>query len=152
MKRKPTNIGASVRARLLNRARSEGRPFQEVLHYYAMERFLFRLSRSAHASRFVLKGALMLQFWGGPLSRSTKDIDLLGKTTNTVDELVAIMRSCVRDTCSMSPLAMAAGTLPRPGTMRLATSLALSFSSARLATSVMASTSSVPLAWLSAAL
>lgn len=92
--KKPTNIAASVRARLLNRAKADDRPFQEVLQYYAMERFLYRLSRSEHASRFVLKGALMLQFWGGPVTRSTKDIDLLGETTTPVDDLVGVMRAC----------------------------------------------------------
>jgi len=65
-----------------------------MLQYYAMERFLYRLSRSEHASRFVLKGALMLQFWGGPVTRSTKDIDLLGETSTSVDDLVAVMRAC----------------------------------------------------------
>jgi len=34
------NIGASVRQRLLNKAQQENRPFQELLQYYAMERFL----------------------------------------------------------------------------------------------------------------
>lgn len=92
--KKPTNIAASVRARLLNRAKADDRPLQEVLQYYAMERFLYRLSQSEHASRFVLKGALMLQFWGGPVTRSTKDIDLLGETTTSVDDLVGVMRAC----------------------------------------------------------
>lgn len=55
------NVPASVRQRLLNRARSDRRPFNELLQYFAMERFLYRLSQSAHADRFVLKGALMLQ-------------------------------------------------------------------------------------------
>mgnify|MGYP001426604091 CR=1 FL=1 len=56
MPNKMTNIPASVRARLLNRARSENRPFNELLQYYAMERFLYRLSKSRHADSFVLKG------------------------------------------------------------------------------------------------
>jgi hypothetical protein len=55
-----TNIEASVHARLQNHARATKRPFQELLQYYAMERFLYRLSKSPHRSRFVLKGALML--------------------------------------------------------------------------------------------
>lgn len=55
------NIAASVRQRLLDRARREGRPFDEVLQYFAMERFLYRLAQSAHSERFVLKGALMLR-------------------------------------------------------------------------------------------
>ena len=41
-----TNMAASVRARLLSRAKAEGRPFSELLQYFAMERFLYRLSRS----------------------------------------------------------------------------------------------------------
>ena len=43
----PKNIAVSVRQRLLNRARSEKRPFNELLQYYAMERFLYRLTCSA---------------------------------------------------------------------------------------------------------
>ncbi|MFN9428929.1 MAG: nucleotidyl transferase AbiEii/AbiGii toxin family protein, partial [Acidobacteriota bacterium] len=54
------NIGASVRQRLLNSARAEGRPFQELLQYFAMERFLYRLAKSAFVDQFVLKGALLL--------------------------------------------------------------------------------------------
>ncbi len=95
MKKKSTNMAASVHARLLARAKSEGRPFNEVLQYYAMERFLYRLSQSEHADRFVLKGALMLQLWGGPLTRATKDIDLLDQTTSTADELVSVVQSCL---------------------------------------------------------
>jgi len=52
------NVGASVRRRLLNLARQETRPFQELLQYYAMERFLFRMSVSPYADLFVLKGAM----------------------------------------------------------------------------------------------
>jgi hypothetical protein len=33
------DIGASVRQRLLNKSRTQGRPFQELLQYFAMERF-----------------------------------------------------------------------------------------------------------------
>ena len=54
------NMGASVRQRLLNYARANGRPFAEVLQYYAMERFLYRLSVSSYVEPFTLKGALLL--------------------------------------------------------------------------------------------
>lgn len=54
------NLPASVQARLMNQARATQRPFQELLQYYAMERFLYRLSSSPHRSRFILKGGLML--------------------------------------------------------------------------------------------
>ncbi len=62
----PKNIPASVRQRLLNRARNDRRPFNELLQYYAMERFLYRLSQSVHVDKFILKGALMLRAWCSP--------------------------------------------------------------------------------------
>jgi hypothetical protein len=95
VKKRITNVAASVHARLLNRARVEGRPFNELLQYYVMERFLYRLSRSEHANNFVLKGALMLQFWGGQVARATKDIDMLGRGAASVAEVVDVVRSCL---------------------------------------------------------
>ena len=81
------NLPASVHARLLNHARSTARPFQEVFQYYAMERFLYRLSRSRHEQSFVLKGALMMRVWDAPFARPTKDIDLLGHVPDELDQL-----------------------------------------------------------------
>ncbi len=86
------NVPASVRQRLLNRARSDSRPFNELLQFFAMERFLYRLSQFAHADQFVLKGALMLQLWRSPTIRPTMDIDLLGRTSNAEADLVAQLR------------------------------------------------------------
>jgi len=51
--RNAKNISASVRQRLLNKARETDRPFNELLQYFAMERFLYRLSRSSHAEKFI---------------------------------------------------------------------------------------------------
>jgi hypothetical protein len=86
------NMGASVRQRLLNYAKANSRPFAEVLQYYAMERFLYRLSMSPHVEAFTLKGALLLTAWQAPISRPTMDIDLLGRTDNAVEAIVALMR------------------------------------------------------------
>lgn len=61
-----TNIAASIREKLLNKARETDRPFNEVLQYYAIERFLYRLSVSPFADKFVLKGALMFSVWQAP--------------------------------------------------------------------------------------
>ncbi len=94
-KRNLTNIPASVHQRLLNLAQETKRPFNELLQYYAMERFLFRLGNSPHADRFVLKGALMLRVWNLPLARPTMDIDMLGRTPKSVDDLVEIIRQCL---------------------------------------------------------
>ena len=91
------DIGASVRQRLLNRARSEARPFQELLQYFAMERFLYRLARSPFADRFVLKGALLLTAWKAPISRPTMDIDLAGRTDNGMEHI----RSIVAELCQI---------------------------------------------------
>lgn len=88
----PKNMPASVRQRLLNRAKSDRRPFNELLQYYAMERFLYRLSKSAHADRFVLKGGLMLRVWRSPELRPTMDIDMLGRTSNEGAHIVVQIR------------------------------------------------------------
>jgi predicted nucleotidyltransferase component of viral defense system len=90
------NIPASVRQRLLNRARSDQRPFNELLQYYAMERFLYRLSQSAHADRFILKGALMLKVWRSPELRPTMDIDMLGRTGNEEAGIVEQIRDILK--------------------------------------------------------
>ena len=95
-KGKDKNIAASVRQRLLNRARSDKRPFHELLQYFAMERFLFRLSQSSHADKFVLKGALMLRVWQAPMMRPTMDIDMLARETSNE---VAQIENQVRDIC-----------------------------------------------------
>jgi len=63
------DIPASVRGQLENLARKSGRPLQELMQYFVMERFLFRLSQSEYIDRFVLKGALMLTVWGSTQQR-----------------------------------------------------------------------------------
>jgi len=90
------NMAASVRQRLLNRARETGRPFSELLQYFAMERFLYRVSKSPHAGAFVLKGALMLAVWDAPAARPTMDIDMLGRLDNSVDSVVGAIQEICR--------------------------------------------------------
>lgn len=92
------NLPASVQARLQNHARATKRPFQELLQYYAMERFLYRLSTTPHRARFVLKGALMLHVWEAPLARATKDLDFLGRLDNATENLERVIREvCTAD-------------------------------------------------------
>lgn len=93
-----SNLSASVQARLQNHARVSKRPFHELLQYYAMERFLYRLSTTPHRTRFVLKGALMLHVWDAPLARATKDLDFLGRLDNSLENLERVVREvCVAD-------------------------------------------------------
>jgi predicted nucleotidyltransferase component of viral defense system len=76
--RKPIrNIGASVRARLLNLARERNQPFDLLLTRYAHERLLYRLSTSKHRDRFILKGAMLMAAWLNDSHRPTRDVDLL---------------------------------------------------------------------------
>jgi len=86
------DIGASVRARLLNQARERGYVFDLLLTRYALERLLYRLSISNHRNRFVLKGALLLTTWFEDPHRPTRDLDLLGFGDGSADAMLAVWR------------------------------------------------------------
>lgn len=73
-----TGLAQSVQTRLVRHANALGADPNLVLARYATERLLFRVSRSRHAERFVLKGALLLLVWLGENVRPTRDADLLG--------------------------------------------------------------------------
>lgn len=88
----PKNVAASVQARLLNLARERGEDFQLVLTRYALERLLYRLSRSPHREEFVLKGAMLFQVWSDEPHRPTRDLDLLGRGANTAEQYTSIFR------------------------------------------------------------
>jgi len=90
------NIAASVRGRLQNIVRDTKRPFAEVLQYYGMERFLYRLSRSEHRQRFILKGALLFTVWDVQSRRTTVDIDFLAYADNAIAKMEAV----IRDVCN----------------------------------------------------
>src|SRR5271168_2978807 len=98
MPREPRNIGASVRARLLDLARAEHSDFQVLLTRYALERLLYRLSVSTHRDRFILKGAMLLVIWMPDQFRPTRDLDLLGHGDVTPDACVRIFQ----DLCGMA--------------------------------------------------
>lgn len=60
-----------------NLARRSGRSTDELLHLYALEGFLARLSASTAADRLVLEGGMLLAVWDA--RRPTRDIDLAGR-------------------------------------------------------------------------
>ena len=72
------NLAASVKARLQNEAARRGDDFNLLLLRYGIERLLFRLSKSVHADRFLLKGAMLFVVWDEKTHRPTRDLDLLG--------------------------------------------------------------------------
>lgn len=93
------NIGASVRARLLQIAKASGQSFDLVLNRFALERLLFRLSQSRHADRFVLKGAMLMMSWFDDPHRGTRDLDLLGFGDPIAEPMLATFREIlVQDT------------------------------------------------------
>jgi len=89
---RPQDIAASIRQKLLNRARERKEDFQLLLTRYAIERLLHRLSKSQHADSFVLKGAFMFLIWTDELYRPTRDLDLLGFGDSSIARIVAIFK------------------------------------------------------------
>jgi hypothetical protein len=86
------DISASVRARLLNLARSTGRDFQELTIRYTVERFLARLAESEHRERFILKGAMLYIPWKLDDKRTTMDLDLLGLGSPDMEKLMMVFQ------------------------------------------------------------
>lgn len=86
------NLQESVYTKLKNIALKRNRPTQEILRYYAMERFLYRLSVSNHKNSFFLKGGLMLMVWDPATHRATVDIDLLAKANNSIGNISQIIK------------------------------------------------------------
>ena len=78
------NVAASVRQRLLNYARAEGRPFNEVLQYFALERFLYRLGCSPYRHQFVLKGGRTLIFLDPRCLADNTTSDMFGRQRGEV--------------------------------------------------------------------
>lgn len=90
------NIGASIRDRLLNKARAEKLDFNLLLTRYALERMLYRLSISAQHDQFLLKGALLFDLWFDVPHRPTHDADLLGFGSPEISHLEEVFRNISR--------------------------------------------------------
>jgi predicted nucleotidyltransferase component of viral defense system len=95
----PKNIPASVKARLLNVARERHEDFNFILNRYFQERLLYRLSKSKHASDFVLKGAALFTLWTGHPHRPTKDTDFLGFGEPSPERLATLFVEIVSVPC-----------------------------------------------------
>jgi hypothetical protein len=92
------NIGASVRSRLLNKARAEKLDFNLLLTRYALERLLYRLSVSGQRDQFLLKGALLFDLWFDVPHRPTHDADFLGFGSADIPHLEEVFREICRIT------------------------------------------------------
>ena len=68
-------LARSLQVRLARHAKAISVDPNLVLTRYALERFLYRLSCSPYAERFVLKGGLLILVWLGEALRPTRDAD-----------------------------------------------------------------------------
>jgi len=90
------NIGASVRDRLLNKARAEKMDYNLLLTRYALERMLYRLSISERRDQFLLKGALLFDLWFDVPHRPTHDADFLGFGYAEIPHIEGLFRDICR--------------------------------------------------------
>jgi hypothetical protein len=85
------NVSASLRARLVEKARERGITFQYATMLYMQEGLLARIAASAYADKLILKGGFLLLANQQAPGRTTKDIDFLGEgIPNDEKELVGI--------------------------------------------------------------
>src|SRR5262245_26880283 len=94
-----STVAGAVYQDLRKLARAQGRGTDELLVFYVLERFLFRLSSSPYAGQFTLKGGLLLATLDA--RRSTRDGDLLAELTRdenvVLDKISEIARIEVGD-------------------------------------------------------
>lgn len=107
------NVAASVRARLLTRAKEQDMDYNLILTKYALERLLYRLSVSQWAETFLLKGALLFDLWFDQPHRPTRDMDLLGFGSSDMANLVTVF-------CTVCALPHDDGIVFDPATVRAA--------------------------------
>ncbi|MBR0225277.1 MAG: nucleotidyl transferase AbiEii/AbiGii toxin family protein [Thermoguttaceae bacterium] len=90
------DIGASVLARLKNKAAESGRSCQLCIQLFCQEEFLRRVEKSKYSDNLVLKGGLFLYTLTNFDSRVTKDVDfLLRRLPNTPEQLRATLEEII---------------------------------------------------------
>ena len=91
----------SVKDRLKNLAKEDGRTMQDELVTYGLERAIYRLSISEYAERFTLKGGIFLYaLFDGNFARATMDIDLLAQhISNDAEEMKKVFQDIFSIKC-----------------------------------------------------
>ena len=92
MAKEARNLGASVRARLLQISKEKEQSFELILTRYAIERLLYRLAQSPQTDRFVLKGGMLLMTWFDEPFRATRDVDFRGYGDPALDVVLHIFK------------------------------------------------------------
>ena len=95
--------GASVIARLKNKAKETGKPFQLHLQLFCQEEFLRRISASRYVENLVLKGGLFIYTLTNFESRATVDIDfLLRQFPGTIEAFEKLWMRLLQRTAEMT--------------------------------------------------
>ena len=91
----------SVKDRLKNLAKEDGRTMQDELVTYGLELAIYRLSISEYAERFTLKGGIFLYaLFDGNFARATVDIDLLAQhISNDAEEMKKVFQDIFSIKC-----------------------------------------------------
>lgn len=90
------DICASILAKLKNKAKASGMPYQLCLQLFFQEEFLRRLSKSGYAENFILKGGLFIYTLTSFESRATVGIDfLMRQMSNDLDHMDAVIEEII---------------------------------------------------------
>jgi predicted nucleotidyltransferase component of viral defense system len=99
------DIGASILAKLKNKAKALNISYQQILQLFFQEEFLRRLSKSAYAENFILKGGLFIYTLTNFQSRSTVDIDfMLRRIDNNPERLDKIIAEILTVTTGLNDI------------------------------------------------
>lgn len=95
------NYGKSIRAKLLNLAKSEKQEYMKILARYFHERLLYRVSQSEYKPHLLLKGSSLLYAHYMFTARPTIDIDLLGhQISNDMEYIKDVFREIMMIECT----------------------------------------------------
>jgi len=87
------DLGASLLAKLKNKAKAANINYQQILRLFFQEEFLRRLSKSAYSENFILKGGLFIYALTNFKGRSTVDIDFMlrqiDNSPEQIDKIIA---------------------------------------------------------------
>lgn len=90
------DIGASILAKLKNKAKVSGISYQQCLQLFFQEEFLRRLSKSNYVDNLILKGGLFIYTLTNFESRATIDVDfLLRQLPNSVDDVRKVIEEII---------------------------------------------------------
>lgn len=87
------DMGASILAKLKNKAKASGIAYQQCLQLFFQEEFLRKLSKSEYVDNLVLKGGLFIYTLTNFESRATVDVDfLLREQSNSIADVKNIIQ------------------------------------------------------------